>query len=202
MTKHLNLCPPLTLPGLSVGLQSSIKGRGDRTATLNVLVSARINMSLLLRSLLALLAVNWVCGQTQQQFQRLFWPANNAEFKIIPHIEMPMTMAPSVQSGMNFKMPITLKFPTMRDLMGPSRAGESGDASAGPKDASTPREEDMAHKNLSRANSRAMFYRSVESGHPTLGKSCLLRAICEVAEVPVINSGSGLLGELIDLLLT
>lgn len=159
---------------------------------------------------LLLLATQIVRCQQQVVYQRLTMPSENAMLKIVPHMEVPMTMAPSVQSGMNFKMPITLRFPTMADIMRPTRttvvganvADQPGSAESKPRFDEELQLELIKHNNASRANSRALFYRSVERSHPALGKTCLLRAICEVAEVPSINTGSGIIGELIDLLLT
>lgn len=144
---------------------------------------------------------------SQTAVNRLSWPSNNAELKIVPHVEVPMTMAPSVQSGMNMKLPITLKFPSFYDVMRPLRTAALNVANNEPQAPdSKPREETsmpiIDKANSSRINSRAMFYKSIESSHATYGKACLLRAICEVAEIPAISSGTGLVGEIVDLLLT
>ena len=141
-----------------------------------------------------------------QRFQRLTWPSENAELKIVPHVEIPMTMAPSVQSGMNFRLPITLQFPSYSDVMRPMRntAALVAAASDPVTSPSRQREEDDSSifVNRTRANSRAMFYKSVEKHSSKWGEDCLLRAVCEVGEIPSINSGSGIIGEVIDLLLT
>ncbi|KAI1301539.1 hypothetical protein HDE_02975 [Halotydeus destructor] len=132
------------------------------------------------------------------------WPSENAELKIEPNTKMPMTMAQSVQSGMNFKLPITLKFPSFYDVMRPIRVAAMAAAASDPVMTmpSNTRDEKVTFANTTKATARTMFYKTIESSHPKFGKVCLLRAICEVAETPAINSGSGIIGELVDLLLT
>lgn len=56
--------------------------------------------------------------------------------------------------------------------------------------------------NQTRADSRAKFYQSIEMSHSKFGKSCLLRAICEAAQTPLMDPNSGILGEIIDMFLT
>lgn len=53
-----------------------------------------------------------------------------------------------------------------------------------------------------KVRSRVDFYRTFEKISPKLGKPCLLRAICEVAQIPLINPATGIVGEILDLLLT
>lgn len=114
-------------------------------------------------------------------------------------------MAQSVQSGMNFKLPITLKFPSFYDIMRPVRNVAVAAAANEPVTAGSKQREEEDNQrflNETRAQSRALFYKSIERTSSKWGEGCLLRAICEVAEIPAINSGSGLLGELIDMFLT
>ena len=92
-------------------------------------------------------------------------------------------------------MPIEVEFPTMYDmaqtLLAPTLIPGL------PKEDNTT----LGRSRQARINSRHSFYQAIEKTHPTLGKSCLLRAICEVAEVPLIASHTGFLGEIFDILL-
>ena len=99
-----------------------------------------------------------------------------------------MSMAPSIQSGMNVRLPISLKF------------AERGTEAVGSRlsMARTPQEV----LNSSRSETRVSLYRMIEEASPRLGKVCLLRSICEVGQVPAISPTTGLLGEIVDLLLT
>jgi len=53
-----------------------------------------------------------------------------------------------------------------------------------------------------RVEARNLLYKSVELTHSTLGKSCLLRAVCEVSQTPLISPETGIVGEIIDMFLT
>lgn len=139
-----------------------------------------------------------------RRYSRLTWPSENgARMQIVPHMEVPMTMAPSVQSGMKFRLPITMKFAGMG---GPAMT--IADAVTLTDGKKKQREDEVifdgneSFLNDTRAKSRALFYKSIETSNSKWGESCLLRAICEVAEIPAINSGTGILGELLDLFLT
>jgi len=90
---------------------------------------------------------------------------------------------------MNIRLPISLKFPSKEDHV--FAREKNNDV-----------KENEHFLNETRAHGRARFYRVIEDAHPSLGKVCLLRSICEVGQVPLINPASGLFGEIIDLLLT
>lgn len=112
-------------------------------------------------------------------------PSPNSELLIVPRFEIPMSMAPSIQTGMSLRMPISLKFASRSSVESTGDKSSKGDLSESLK-----------------AKSRIDFYRTFEKLSPRLGKSCLLRAICEVAQVPLINPATGIVGEILDLLLT
>jgi hypothetical protein len=123
------------------------------------------------------------------RFHRLQLPASNSELQIVPRVEVPMSMAPTVQSGMNIRLPISLKFPPKEDHSSFYRKNSKH----------------MTAENFfneTRVEGRARFYRIIEDAHPSFGKVCLLRSICEVAQVPLITPSAGLFGEIVDLLLT
>lgn len=134
-----------------------------------------LEMCFLLFSLL--LAFNPVTCET---YHRLLTPTSNSQLQIVPRIEVPMTMAPTVQSGMNLRLPITLKFPGKVENL---------------------REPDLHYSDVAKTKSRASLYSSIDKFHPTFGKICLLRSICEVSHVPLISPATGLVGEVVDLLL-
>lgn len=128
-------------------------------------------------------------GVNCRRFHRLQLPSANSELQIVPRIEVPMSMAPTVQTGMNIRLPISLKFPTKEDSFSFYRQNS--------KHLTT----DL-FLNETRVEGRARFYRIIQDSHPSLGKECLMRSICEVAQVPLMNPATGLFGEVIDLLLT
>lgn len=121
-------------------------------------------------------------------FHRLQLPGPSSQLQIVPRVEVPMSMAPSIQSGMNIRLPITLKF-----------AGhEMGTASRQSSKSMSPQEV----LNSTRSETRVSFYRMMEQASPQMGKVCILRSICEVGQVPAISPATGLLGEILDLFLT
>lgn len=121
------------------------------------------------------LALTLVSSET---FHRLLSPSPNSQLQIVPKIDVPMSMAPTVQSGMSLKLPITLKFPE--------------------KSESSRRRNDHETK----VWSRKYLYQSIEKINPSFGKICLLRSICEVSHIPLISPTTGLVGEILDLILT
>lgn len=127
------------------------------------------------------------CARTAQ-FHRLQLPDPGSELQIVPRIEVPMSMAPSIQSGMNIRLPISLKF-----------AGREQSTSSRLSAKSMSPQEVL---NSTRTETRVSFYRMIEETSPQIGKACLLRSICEVAQVPAISPATGLLGEVVDLFLT
>ena len=120
-------------------------------------------------------------------YHRLQLPGPTSELQIVPRIEVPMAMAPSIQSGMNIRLPISLKFADRKEATSHLTAK------------SMTQEEVY---NTSLTTSRASLYQMIEKVSPTLGKACLLRSICEVGQVPAVSPATGLLGEIVDLLLT
>ena len=114
---------------------------------------------------------------SSETFHRLLSPSPNSQLQIVPKIDVPMSMAPTVQSGMSLKLPITLKFPERS-------------------------ESSRRRDNESKLWSRKYLYKSIEKIHPSFGKICLLRSICEVSHIPLISPTTGLVGEIIDLVLT
>lgn len=133
----------------------------------------------------------FACSLTNaSHFHRLQMPDPRSELQIVPRVEVPMSMAPSIQSGMNIRLPITLRFAgreERRETVSP----------LSPKSMS-PQEV----LNSTRTETRVSFYRMIEEASPQIGKACILRSICEVAQVPAISPATGLLGEVVDLLLT
>lgn len=125
-------------------------------------------------------------SSVESNFHRLQLPSPNSELLIVPRFEIPMTMAPSVQTGMVLRMPISLKFA--------NRPASS--------QSSSERHVKSDSNETVKARSRAQFYRTFEQMSPKFGKACLLRAICEVAQIPLINPSTGIVGEILDLLLT
>ena len=123
------------------------------------------------------------------QFHRLQLPGPSSELRIVPRVDVPLNMGPSVQSGMNIRLPISLKF-TGRETQTADRLLSS--KSMSPQEV----------LNSTRTETRVSFYRMIEQATPGVGKNCLLRSICEVGQVPAISPATGLLGEIVDLLLT
>lgn len=114
-------------------------------------------------------------------YHRLLSPASNSQLQIVPKIEVPLAMAPTVQSGMNLKLPITLKFPGRQDKL---------------------QKLDKCDHEVAKTKSRALFYKSIDKVNPSFGKICLLRSICEVSHIPLISPATGLVGEIIDTILS
>lgn len=132
-----------------------------------------------------------------EKFQRLLQPARGTKMTMTPGLSMPSLQLNTIESGFSMKMPIAIKFPTITDVVQNLMLQVTTLNSTNKSDNLT-----ISRDMQARINSRARFYKNVESSHQTFGKSCLLRAICEVAEVPFISSSTGLIGEIIDLLLT
>lgn len=136
------------------------------------------------------------------RYQRLMQPSSGSKLTLTPGVTTPNLQLSTIESLFTMKMPISVKFPTM------AQATQSFLATAlnntrRPSADSDPSRNNHEHRLFqSRLNSRARFYDSIEKSHKLFGRSCLLRAICEVAEVPFISSSTGILGELFDLLLT
>lgn len=124
-------------------------------------------------------------SEAADALHRLQLPDPHSELQIVPRVEVPMSMAPSIQSGMNIRLPITLKFARHETVHKSAK-------SMSPQEV----------LNSSRTEARVSFYRMIEAASPRIGKVCLLRSICEVGQVPAISPASGLLGEIVDLLLT
>lgn len=114
-----------------------------------------------------------------ETYHRLLSPSSNSQLQIVPKVEIPIAMAPTVQCGMNLRLPITLKFP---------------DRSSQRKGWQEPE--------ILKSKSRALLYESIDKLQPSFGKICLLRSICEVSQVPLISPATGLIGEIVDLFLT
>lgn len=146
-----------------------------------------------------------------KKYHRFILPTTSSELTIVPRVEMPMTMSNTVQSGLNFRLPIAIRFPSMMDLVEPVRnvldatnaaANALNRLLASSSPPSVVTNSLPSLENTTRINSRISFYRSLETNFPEYGKICLLRAICEVAEIPVMAAPTGLIGEIVDLLLT
>lgn len=125
-----------------------------------------------------------------EKYQRLILPSSVSLLKIIPRVEVPTAASASIQSGLSLKMPISITLPSMMDVVKSMRQSTSQT------------EMNVLSANKTRVTSRSKFYKSIEKTHPSFGRICLMRAICEVAEVPFMSASTGLLGEIIDLLLT
>ena len=129
-----------------------------------------------------------------ERVQRLILPTTASLLRIIPSVEMPMVSSNSIQSGFSFKLPIAIQFPSALDFVQSVRqtlnTGNSGKLIS------------AIDSNITRVNSRANLFKAIEKTHHRLGRVCLLRAICEVAEVPFMSASNGLIGQLVDMFLT
>lgn len=134
-----------------------------------------------------------------ERIQRLVLPTTASLLKIIPRVEMPTVSSNTIQSGFSFKMPIAIHFPSVMDVVQSIRQTlNTGNAVVG-----SPAETVVViNSNRTRANSRAKLYKAIEKTHNSFGRICLMRAICEVAEVPFMSASTGLLGEVFDMLLS
>lgn len=139
---------------------------------------------------------------SRAQFQRLVQPYSGSKLTMAPGLTFPSVQMSTIESAFNMRMPITVQFPTAAEvaqtfILQVVGLPHASNAKADPDTSSTTKSRAMH----ARVNSRASFYETIENVHPTLGKSCLLRAICEVAEVPFVASSTGFLGEIFDILL-
>lgn len=129
-----------------------------------------------------------------ERVQRLVLPTTASLLRIIPSVEMPMVSSNSIQSGFSFKLPIAIQFPSTLDFVKSIRQTlNNGNSFQIINDLDT---------NRTRVNARANLFYAIEKTHKRLGRICLLRAICEVAEVPFMSASNGLIGQLIDMFLT
>ncbi|XP_054160212.1 uncharacterized protein LOC128958390 [Oppia nitens] len=130
-----------------------------------------------------------------EKVQRLVLPSLASSLRIIPSVQMPIVTSNSIQSGFSFRLPIAIQFPSALDFAQSFRQtlynGNTIDFMSSSLDS-----------NRTRVTSRANLYRAIEKTHSRLGRVCLLRAICEVAEVPFMSASHGLIGQLIDMLLS
>ena len=156
-------------------------------------------------------------------YQRLVQPSHGTRMTIAPGLCLPNMQMSTVESAMEMRMPISVNFPTAGEVAAqflnqalslPTAVSGSSNREETSKDSgsnsSIPLSSSSSSKSQSR-ESRAMksriaarqdFYKTVEKAHPTFGKSCLLRAICEVSEVPFVSAHTGFIGEMFDILLT
>ena len=156
--------------------------------------------------LFASLTSRLVTGQSQpfRPFQRLQLPTSGSRLTVSPGLTFPSLQLNTIESAFTMKMPIKVQFPTAAEMASTFILNVAGM----PINYNTMRSaSEITNSSKSRAlhariNSRAKLYETIEKSHKTLGKSCLLRAICEVAEVPFVASSTGFLGEIFDMLLT
>ncbi|KAJ6220907.1 hypothetical protein RDWZM_006719 [Blomia tropicalis] len=161
-----------------------------------------------------------------QPYQRLIMPSSGSKLTVSPGLTFPSLQLNTIDSGFTMKMPITLQFPSMTDMTQSfimqianmpiynsfpaiprnhkqqSNLSDTNEATTSTSTTTTSATITKSRTIHARINSRARFYETIEKAHKTLGKSCLLRTICEVAEVPFIASSTGFLGEIFDMLLT
>ena len=135
-----------------------------------------------------------------ERVQRFILPTSSSIFTIVPRFDIPMMSSSSVNSGFSFKMPITIKFPSLMDIAKSINQYENNIGMGTTFD--KPLITNLTVVNVTKSRSRVNFYKAIENANSRYGRVCLMRAICEVAEVPFIASSTGLLGEIIDLLLT
>jgi len=135
------------------------------------------------------------CGHIRRLRQIL--PTTSSALRIIPRVEMPMVSTNSIQSGFGFKMPISVTFPSAMDFV------QSISQTINTRNVATDSVATLStNANTTRINSRMKLYKAIEKTHNGFGRVCLMRAICEVAEVPYISSSTGLIGEIFDMLLS
>lgn len=128
-----------------------------------------------------------------ERVHKLVLPTSASKLRIIPSVEMPMVASNSIQSGFSFRLPIAISFPSAMDFVQSVRQTvNNGNAL----------QMNYLDSNATRVNSRANLFQAIEKTHSRFGRVCLLRAICEVAEVPLMSASHGLLGQLVDMLLT
>jgi hypothetical protein len=135
------------------------------------------------------------CGHIRRLRQIL--PTTASALRIIPRVEMPMVSTNSIQSGFGLKMPISVTFPSAMDFV-QSISQTINNRNVATDSAATI----TTNANTTRINSRMKLYKAIEKTHNGFGRVCLMRAICEVAEVPYISSSTGLIGEIFDMLLS
>lgn len=131
---------------------------------------------------------------------RLILPTTNAELRIIPHVNFPSSLTNSVDSGVNFKLPITIKFPSMLDLFDPLKELVKDVKSGKSKVFSNKDSRSLNIQKFSRNRSRALFYEYLSSFNSTLATDCVLKTICQVNKVALVTPSLGLIGEIIDTL--
>lgn len=154
-----------------------------------------------------------------ERINRLIMPTTSSKLRVIPRVDLPFTMTTSVASGLSMKLPITMTFPSMLDLLMPVRLAMAANqmspqavagarpgvgaqmvGAASTTGASTG-SRSFTYRNVSRVLMRKKTYQAIESLHPEWGKPCLLRAICEVAQTPYMAPSTGLFGQIVDMLL-
>jgi hypothetical protein len=143
------------------------------------------------------------CGHVRRLRQVL--PTTGSALRIIPRVEMPMVSTNSIQSGFGLKMPISVTFPSAMDFvqsMSQTMSQTMGQTINNRNVATDSPVTFTTNANTTRVNSRMKLYKAIEKTHNGFGRVCLMRAICEVAEVPYISSSTGLIGEIFDMLLS
>lgn len=154
------------------------------------------------------------------QIQRLVQPYSGSKVTLAPGLSFPSVQLSTIESAFNMRLPITVQFPTAAEaaqqffvqvINSPlhkqqvvtgqqkSSGGDGGDKEK--VDETEKSKQRSKAMRTARLASRTSFYESLETVHESLGKSCLLRAICEVAEVPFVAANTGFIGEMIDILL-
>lgn len=139
-----------------------------------------------------------------QRYQRLLQPSTGSKLTMTPGVKTPNVQLNTIESFFTMKMPVSVRFPTVAEsfstfmVTAMNRTLPVANKAEEKLEESVPKSRSFSSRVLSRLN----FYETIEKSHRTFGKSCLLRAMCEVAEVPFLSSSTGLLGEMLDLLLT
>lgn len=138
-----------------------------------------------------IILIKQYCIDGGKNVQRFIGPINDSKMIITPSLIMPSISslkANAIDSAVTIKMPIVLDFSTINSNYFQSNLIKSMLM-------------DTAGSIMqsSHVNARYNFYKTMER---LIGKSCLQRAICEVAQSPFIDPNSGLFGEILDLLLT
>lgn len=170
----------------------------------------------MITTVVLLLTVLTALTTVDGQFQRLAQPYSGSKMTLAPGLSFPSVQLSTIESAFNMRLPITMQFPTAAEaaqqffvqvISMPLHKGvAAGLQQTQQKSSSTTAEDEKTAKTRSamrtaRLNSRTNFYETLQTVHDSLGKSCLLRAICEVAEVPFVAANTGFIGEIIDILL-
>ncbi|KAF7493380.1 hypothetical protein SSS_07967 [Sarcoptes scabiei] len=141
------------------------------------------------------------------KIQRLIRTVAGTRIMINPSILIPEIRGNHLDSKISIKIPITYSLPaTMTDFIPYGRSIKkffnpfSIDRSA--SDNSSSSIDSLSLIELINTNTKLELFKSIEKFSPKFGSICLKRAVCEVAQTPIIAPRTGFLGEIIDQILT